>query len=313
MSAPLRVAVVGAGAIGGFLAAHLGRAGAEVHVLARGATLEVLRETGVTLVSDEGRLAVRPARVSEDAADLGPVDLCLFTVKGQDSAQAARAMAPLMGPDTRALSFQNGLHGVELLARTFGADRVLAGVTYVPARVERPGEVVHTGAVRRFVFGPFAPGAAAPSERSLAETGRAAGLEMDRLEDPMPAIWAKFVMLTAFHMVSTLTRLPLGGWIDVAETRALYARAMEEVAAVARARGVALPGTLVEDNLAFTVNIADPRTRASMLDDLERGRPLELEATIGWLVREADRLGVPVPLHRTGRALLLPHLGGMPG
>jgi 2-dehydropantoate 2-reductase len=111
-------------------------------------------------------------------------------------------------------------------------------------------------------------------------------------------------------MVSALTRLPLGGWIEVEETRNLYAQGMEEVAAVARARGVALPPGLVQRNLDFSLHTADRRTRASMLDDLERGRPLELEATIGWLVREAARLGVPVPLHAMGYALLKPNAAG---
>jgi 2-dehydropantoate 2-reductase len=251
-----------------------------------------------------------PELVSDDPARIGPVDICLFTVKGQDTAAAAAAMGPMIGPDTRILSFQNGLAGVEALADAFGAQRVLAGVTYVPAAVEAPGVVRHTGAQSRFVFGPFTPGAGAPADAAFAEAGRAAGLEMVHLADPMPEIWAKFVMLTPFHLICGMTRSPLGAWIDVAETRALYRVGMEEVAAIARARGVVLPDGLVARNMAFSVDTADRRTRASMLDDLERGRPLELEATVGWLVRQARALGVAAPFHEMGRAVLLPHVGG---
>lgn len=305
----LRIGLVGAGAIGGFLTAHLTRAGASVHVLARGATLAAWRDRGLTLSDDSGTFTVRPAQVAGAAADIGPVDLILFTVKGQDSASAAESMGPMVGPETCILSFQNGLAGVEHLAERFGADRVLAGVTYVPASVPEPGQVRHTGPVRRFVFGPLS-GPVPDAARALAGLGQAAGLEMTLRDDPMPDIWAKFVMLAPFHLVSALTRLPLGGWIGVAETRAIYAAGMEEVAAIARASGVALPDGIVQRNLDFSVNTADPRTRASMLDDLERGRPLELEATVGWLVARAKALGVPVPVLAMGRALVLPHAGG---
>jgi 2-dehydropantoate 2-reductase len=304
----LRIGLVGAGAIGGFLTAHLTRAGASVHVLARGATLAAWR-AGLTLTDDAGAFTVRPAQVAGAAVDIGPVDLILFTVKGQDSAAAAESMVPMVGPDTRILSFQNGLAGVEHLAERFGAERVLAGVTYVPASVPEPGQVRHTGPVRRFVFGPLSgpvPGAAV----RLAALGQAAGLEMTLRDDPMPDIWAKFVMLAPFHLVSALTRLPLGGWIGVPETRAVYAAGMEEVAAIARGSGVALPDGIVQRNLDFSVTTADPRTRASMLDDLDRGRPLELEETVGWLVARAAALGVPVPVLAMARALVLPHAGG---
>jgi 2-dehydropantoate 2-reductase len=305
----LRIGLVGAGAIGGFLTAHLTRAGALVHVLARGGTLAAWRDRGLTLTDDAGAFTVRPAQVAGAAGEIGPVDLILFTVKGQDSVIAAESMVPMVGPDTCILSFQNGLAGVEHLAARFGAARVLAGVTYVPASVPEPGQVRHTGLVRRFVFGPLAgpvPGAA----RRLADLGQAAGLEMTLRDDPMPEIWAKFVMLAPFHLVSALTRLPLGGWIGVPETRAVYAAGMEEVAAIARASGVVLPDGIVQRNLDFSVTTADPRTRASMLDDLDRGRPLELEATVGWLVARAAALGVPVPVLGMGRALVLPHAGG---
>lgn len=307
----MRIGLVGAGAIGGFLAAHLTRAGGKVHALARGETLAAWRE-GLTLADDAGETTVKVAEVSGAADGIGPCDLVLFTVKGQDSEAAADAMAPMVGPHTRILSFQNGLFGVECLADRFGAARVLAGVTYVPARVERPGRVVHTGPVRRFVFGPYDGGSPGAVAQAFAGLAASAGLEVRLLDDPMPEVWAKFVMLAPFHVIAALTRLPLGAWIPVAETRDLYRRGMEEVAAVASARGVELPDGLVARNLAFARETADPRTRASMLDDLERGRPLELEATIGWLLREGERLGLALPIHAAGHALLKPFATGAP-
>lgn len=302
----LRIGIVGAGAIGGFLAARLSRSEADLRILARGATLDALRDNGLTLQEDEGRTHMRPTAVSDEPGALGEVDLLIVTVKGQDTAAAIAPLGPMIGPDTRLLSFQNGMAGLEVMAETYGADRVLSGVTYVPATVVAPGHVRHTGSVTRSLFGPYVPGAASAHAPAFAALAASVGLDMVHLDDPMPEIWSKFVMLAPFHIVSTLTRAPLGGWIDCDETRALYGAGMAEVAAVARARGVAIPDDLVARHLAFSVGTADRRTRASMLDDVERGRPLELEATVGWLVREARRLSVPTPLHDMGYGLLKP-------
>ncbi|MFC3613428.1 ketopantoate reductase family protein [Lutimaribacter marinistellae] len=310
MSAPLSVAIVGAGAIGGVLAAHLGASGAELRVLARGDTLAAWRDRGITVTTDDGSLHATPDRISDDPQALGTADLILVTVKGQDTDAVIPAIRAMMGPDSRVLGFQNGLDGLERLTGAFGADRVLAGVTYVPASVTAPGQVRLTGPVRRFVYGPRTAGAASPHIDALAALGTKGGLVMEVAADPMPAIWAKFTMLTAFHMVSALTRLPLGGWIGCLETSALYEAAMEEVAATGRAHGVALPNDLVAKNMEFSRHTADPRTRASMLDDLERGRPLELGSTVGWLIHAARQADVSVPIHETCYALLKPHLRG---
>lgn len=304
------IALVGVGAIGGFLAAHLCEADAQVSILARPRTRDAIRSGGLHVATGGQEISVHPSCVTSDAGEIGPVDLVLFAVKGQDTFAAAENMRPLVGPTTRILTFQNGLFGAEMLAQMFDPAQVLAGVTYVPAIVDAPGRIRHTGAVKRFVFGPYVPEAAAPVAGAFEVLGREAGLDMVMLDAPMTEIWAKFVMLTPFHLVSCLTRGPLGKWISVSETQQVYVDAMKEVVAVATACGVTLPDGLVERNLAFSLETADPGTRASMLDDLERGRPLELEATVGWLNATATRVGVEVPLHRLGYAMLKPLVGG---
>lgn len=302
----LRIGILGAGAIGGFLAARLSQAGADLHILARGATLDAVRRDGLTLDHDGGQIRMRPAAVSSDPAQLGPVDILIVTVKGQDTAAAIASLGPMLGPDTRLLSFQNGFAGLEIMANTYGPDRLLAGVTYVPATVTRPAHIRHTGAVTRSIFGPYVPAAASPHGPAFAKIAQRAGLNMTFLDDPLPEIWSKFVMLAPFHIISAMTRAPLGGWIDCAETRSVYHTAMQEVAALAQARGVTLPADLVARHLEFSRTTADRRTRASILDDLERNRPLELESTVGWLVQEARRLSVPTPVHDLGYAILKP-------
>lgn len=309
----LKIGVVGAGAIGGFLTAYLCEAGHDVWVLARPETRDAIRANGLCLFTQGRKINVQPGIVTDDPDEIGPVDLIVFTVKGQDTASAADAMRPMVGKDTKILSFQNGLFGVEKLAEMFGKGRVLAGVTYVPAVVQERGVVRHTGTVNRFVFGPFdAAARACPVSDAFAKMGCGAGLDMVSLDQPMPEIWAKFVMLTPFHLVSCMTRLPLGGWIDTNETREMFRRAMQEVADVGAACGVTLADNLVARNLSFSIETADRGTRASMLDDLERGRQLELDATVGWLIETARRVGVETPLHDIGYAMLRPHRDAKP-
>ena len=306
----MSIGVVGPGAIGGFLIAHLCDMGAKLSVLARPGTRDAIRMNGVWLKTGGREIAVTPECVTDDAEEIGPVNLILFTVKGQDTISAAESMRPMVGPETRILTFQNGLYGVETLAGMFGPHQVLVGVTYVPALVEAPGRIRHTGVVKRFIFGPYVPEAVSPICTDFARFGARAGLDLTYLEAPMPEIWAKFAMLTAFHLVSCMTRGALGDWIDTPETRAVYVQAMEEVVAVATACGVVVPAGLVARNLAFSVETADPITRASMLDDLERGRALELEGTVGWLIATAGRVGVDVPVHCLGYAMLKPRIAG---
>lgn len=306
----LNVGILGAGAIGGFFAVHLAQAGANVQVLARGATLEAVRLNGLVLDQDQGQLKIQPNAVSNKAEELGPVNFLIVAVKGQDTAGALADIGPMVGPETRLLSLQNGFAGLEIMAETFGADRVLSGITYVPARVLAPGHICHTGVVTRTIFGPYKQGAGHARGPELAKLMRSVGLDVSYMTEPLPEIWSKFVMLAPFHIVCALTRAPLGQWIDCPEARGVYKGAMAEVVAVAHAYGIALPSDVVERHMAFSLTKADRRTRASMLDDLEQGRTTELEATIGWLVRIARQLSVPVPLHDMAYALLKPLAGG---
>ena len=306
----MRIVVMGTGGIGGFFACRMAEARADVGVIARGQHLNAIRADGLTLRSEQGDVTVQVS-VSDIPADLAPADLVVFTVKGYDNEEAADAIAPLMGPRTRVVSFQNGLAGVDLLAETYGAERVLAGVTYVPAVIEAPGMIRHTGPIDRFVVGALAPAGQEMVDR-LASCAVDARLTLDVVADPLVHCWRKLVMLAPFSVISALTRLPLGAWIDPPETRALYVEGMREVVAVARAKGVDLDDGVVDQNLAFTLEKADRGTRGSMLEDLERGRRLELETLAGALLRDAADLGVPTPMLSTCYALLAPSVDGRP-
>ncbi|MEO1194013.1 MAG: 2-dehydropantoate 2-reductase [Pseudomonadota bacterium] len=306
---PLDIAVMGAGGIGGYLAARLAAAGHQLFLIARGSHLAALQSQGLTLRSELGDVQAIPAGVSDDPAAFGPMDYVIFTVKGQDSEAAAAALAPLVGPQTTAIGFQNGLSGLEALGEAIGIDKVLAGVTYLPAVIEAPGVIRHTGSVDRFVFGEQS-GPASPRVTRLAEALQQAGVSAEAVPDALAACWHKFIMLAPFSGLSALTRADLGDWRSVPETFALYRAGMEEVAALARAKGVPIAADIVETNVAFTLEKADPRTRGSMLSDLERGRPLELESLSGYVAREGARLGVATPVNAMIYGCLKPFVAG---
>ena len=304
----MRIAIVGAGGIGGYYGGLLARAGNEVALIARGAHLEAIRTAGLQVESVHGDFTVRPALATSDPAEVGPVDLILFTVKTYDLEEAGRAAAPLLGPDTVVLPLENGLEAPGMLGQLLGAERVLPGVTYVSASIAAPGRIRQVSELRRIVFGE-ADGGSTPRAERIREVLAASGIEVVLTGDIQAALWTKFIFMATAAGVCAAARLPLSAALACPETRALFQQALQEAAAVARAEGVALPADIAERTMR-TGEGFPPGTRPSMLVDLEAGRRLELEAMSGAVVRRGEAGGVATPVHRVLYALLKPWAGG---
>ncbi|MBN9526820.1 MAG: 2-dehydropantoate 2-reductase [Alphaproteobacteria bacterium] len=305
----MRVVIWGAGGVGGYLGARLAQGGAQVAFVARGAHLAAMRSHGLRIESPLGDARIAPVEASDDPADLAPADVIAVTVKGRDLAEAAGRLALLLKPGTAVISFLNGVESVGILGDAVGAARVMGGICYMPLVVSAPGVIGHTGRVNRYVFGEVG---GQRSARALAFEAacRAGGLDAVLSEDIERDLWLKFIMLAPFSAMTCLTRAPLGVFLADAAARAQYEAGMVEVAAVGRALGARLPDDAVARNMAFALNRADPATRSSMLEDLERGRPLELDSLVGSVVRLAARAGVDVPFHRMAHAVLGVHRDG---
>ncbi len=308
----MNIVVMGAGAVGGYFGARLAEAGHRVALVARGAHLRALQEGGLRLRSTLGDAHVRGVAAVEDprdvAPDVRPVDVVLFTVKAQDSASAAERIAPLMTAGTRVLTLQNGVDGVEVLRQRFGDEHVLAGVAYIEALIGAPGEIVHKSPFARVVFGPL--GARDPRAEDLAGAFREAGVEVTLEADPMVAVWRKWLLICAFSGLTALTRKPIGEIVERRETRELLRRAMEEIAALAAARGVVLPGDAVNGAMTFARETAEPTMTSSLAQDLAAGKRLELEALNGAASRMGRELGVPTPVNDFVYAALVLHSQG---
>jgi 2-dehydropantoate 2-reductase len=300
----MRIAIVGTGAIGGFVGARLIAAGADVAFLARGAMLDALRTVGLRVHTTTGDIAVGPVVASDDAAALGPADAVLFCVKRYDTAAAAAACRPLLRPGTPVLTLQNGIGAADDIAAVIGPGHAVGAAAYMAVRVEAPGVIRHTGAITRLDFGAGA-GAGAATIAELRDIAARAGIEAAVVADIDRALWRKFVMLAGTSALTALTRQPLGPIRVDPAMREILVAAVAECAAVARARNVGLADDVVAQTMS-TIDRQPPGLKASQLTDLERGARLELDWTSGAIVRMGKESGVPTPVHATVYAALTP-------
>jgi 2-dehydropantoate 2-reductase len=300
----MRIAMVGAGGVGALLGGLLARGGSEVAFVARGASLEALRDRGLSVNSPRGIFHLRDVEVSDDPAALAPADAVLVAVKGWQVREVAPRLAPLLRPDGFAVPLENGVEAADELARALGEDRVAGGLCHMLAWLEAPGAVRHVGELLRVTMGERRGGGSARLDH-LARALRAASADAVVADDIAAATWEKFLFISSFGGVGAVTRSPVGAYRAVPETRALLVAAMEEVAALARARGVRLATDAVARAMA-TVDQLPADATASMQRDIQAGRPSELGDQTGAIVRLARESSVPTPVHGFLLASLLP-------
>jgi 2-dehydropantoate 2-reductase len=302
----MRIAVVGTGAVGGVFGGLLAHAGHDVAFVARGAHLEAIRAGGLRVHGPWGTHVVHPLAAAEPAGLAGgaPFDAVLVCVKAGQVAEVAPALRPLLGEGTVVIPLQNGVEAAGVLSAELGAERVAGGLCHVFAWREGPGEVRTTGAPLQVTLGEIG---APPSPRlaRLAGAIRDSGAGAVLADDVVAAAWEKFLFIDPFGSVGAVTRAPLGVTRSEPRTRAVLVAAVEEVAAVARARGVALPADAVARTLARYDELPAEAT-ASMQRDVAAGRPSELHEQTGAVVRIGEAAGAAVPVHRLLYAVLLP-------
>ena len=307
----MRVAVMGAGSLGGFYGALLARAGDDVTLIARGKHLDAIRANGITVKSKLAGDFTVPIAATDEPASIGPVDLLFFCVKAFDLDQAAEAVRPLIGPETVVLPVQNGIDNEERLARVVGDRAVVGAAVYVSNQIAAPGVVVQSGGPGRMLIGEL-DGGVSPRIERLRDHLRRAGIDAEAHPDIRVALWEKFVTICAFSGVTALTRLPLGPVTSCPETRAFCHGVLAEVAAVGRARGDALAETLADDALALLSQPQMAGLYGSMAHDLMAGRRLELETLNGTVVRLGGESGVATPCNFAVYAALKPYADGPP-
>jgi 2-dehydropantoate 2-reductase len=300
----MRVVVVGAGGVGGIIGGLLARSGVEVAFVARGAQLQALRERGLSVESPRASFRLDRVEASDDPASLAPADVVLVAVKAWQVAEVAPRLAPLVARGGFVIPLENGVEAADTLARAVGEERVAGGLGHLAVWLEGPGKVRHVGELLRVTMGERRGGSSARLE-ALAAALRAAKVDVVLSEDVEAASWEKFLFIAAFGGVGALTRAPIGVVRALPETRALLVSAMEEIAALARARGVRIAPDAVAKALA-TIDSFPPDVTASMQRDIQGGRPSELFDQNGAVVRMGKEKGVRVPVNEVIYGALLP-------
>ena len=300
----MRIAILGAGGVGGYVGGRLAAAGEDVIFLARGEHLQAIRDTGLHIESDKGNVVIAPAQATETLEDIGVVDTILVCVKAWQVEAIALAIGPLMGANTVVIPLQNGVEACDHLAAVVGAEHVVAGIARMFSFLAGPGNIRHIGQMDAITIGEL------NNERSarinqLCETFNGAGIPVEIAPDIHVARWEKFVHVVSIGGIGAVTRVPVGVFRSLPETRQMLEQGLSELIEVAKARGIALADDLLTRLLGYVDN-QPPTSTASLQRDIMEGRPSELEAWTGAACRLGQEAGIVTPLHTFVYHSLLP-------
>ena len=301
----MKVAIVGAGGVGGYFGGRLAQAGEDVVFITRGEHLRAITSRGLRVDSINGDFRVDPARATDDPATVGEVDYILVAVKSWQLRDAIETMRPLVGDKTSIVPLLNGVEAPDQLSRVFGAERVLGGLCSVISMIAGPGHISHFGAHPQITFGELDHGTSERGERLRNAFSRAEGVQARIPEDIHVAMWNKFLLIAPWGGLGALTRAPIGVARSLPETRALLEHAMEEIYLLAQARKIAMGQESIRQAMAFLDNMPYEGT-ASMQRDIMAGRPSELDAQNGAVVRLGKEAGAATPVNGMIYASLLP-------
>ena len=297
----MKFAILGAGATGGFLGAHLARAGADVTLIARGPHLAAMRERGIAVEEPGGEVFIARPPCTDDLAAVNRADVVFVTLKAHSLPAIAPALGASLGHQTAVVSCQNGIpwwysEGLEsvdpggVVAAAIPRSRVIGCVVYPATHLVAPGVIEHLEG-DRFSLGEI-DGSRSDRLEAIAAALTAAGLRAPIQKDLRPEIWLKLLGNATFNPLSALTGATLNRMATDSRSRELIRNLMSEVLAVATALGVRIPVS-IERRIDGAARVGEHRT--SMLQDLESGRPLELDALTGAVIELAALVNVPVP------------------
>jgi 2-dehydropantoate 2-reductase len=300
----MKIAVFGAGAVGGYFGGRLAQAGKEVVFIARGSHLEALRGSGLKVDSINGDFEIQPLHATDDPSEVGKVDVVVVGVKAWQVPQAAEAMIPMIGPHTCILPLQNGIEAPSQLAEVVGPEHVLGGLCGLMSFVANPGHIQHVGIDPFVNFGEL-DNRSSERCRKLQDTFLQAGVKVNIPPDIKVAMWRKFLFIVSTSGMGAVTRSPIGVFRQLPETRSMLEQVMQEVFQVGRALDVDLPDDAVSTAMGFIDGLPQDGT-ASMQRDIMEGRPSELEAQNGAVVRLGREVDVATPVNAFIYHSLLP-------
>lgn len=290
----MRIAIFGAGAVGGYFGGRLSQVRKDVVFIARGDHLNAMLNHGLRVDSINGDFVLQQVQATDDPSKVGEVDMVLVGVKAWQVSQAAEAMRPMIGPKTFVLPMQNGLEAPTQLSQVLGDQHVLGGLCGLFCYVAGPGHIVHAGTEPFVKFGEMDNRRSQRVEQLL-DTFKKAGISAEIPANIQVALWMKFLMITVWSAMGAVTRAPAGVWRSLPETRQMAEQSLQEILAVAAALNISLPENMRQKIMAIYDGLA-PQSTASLQRDVMEERPSELEAQIGAVVRFGKEFGVATPL-----------------
>lgn len=288
----MKIAVMGAGAVGGYFGGVLANGGEDVTLIARGAHGDAINRDGLKVESHWGNFTVKVA-ATPDPSQLGPVDLVLHCVKLYSNPEALSLIKPIVGPSTTILTVQNGVTSGEIIAGQYGWERVLQGATYIEAAIAGPGQIEQSGSTARIEFGERDGSQSARTDEIFKVLDRP-GIQVGISSDIVSTLWTKLVAVGSFGTVMTAARASLPEVLSGPEGENTIRTVMEEIIAVGRSEGVRFAPGVVDEKLRGGIEEAD-EFKSSLQYDLTHGKPLELDDILGAVVKKGRASGIPVP------------------
>jgi 2-dehydropantoate 2-reductase len=300
----MRIAVVGAGGVGGYFGGRLAQSGLDVVFIVRGKTLEALRREGLRVDSIAGDFHLERVNATDDPSSAGKVDAVLLAVKAWQIAEVLPDLKPLLNRETAVIPLENGMTAPQEIAAILGREHAMGGLCGIVSYIVEPGHIRHAAVEPQVMFGELDNSRSDRVER-IAEAFRRAKIKVDVPPDIHRSMWTKFLFIAPYSAVGATSRVPIGVWRAMPETRSLVERLLREVTAIATARGVSLAPDAIERTMERYDGLA-PDATPSLQRDVVDGKPSELDAQLGAVVHMARESGVEVPCFETLYAALLP-------
>jgi 2-dehydropantoate 2-reductase len=300
----MQIVVFGAGGVGGYFGGRLAQSGQDVTFIARGQHLEAMLRDGLVVSSIKGDFVVKPVNATDDTTTVTDVDAVLVCVKAWDISKAAKAIIPILGTDTFVVPLENGVEAPSQLAEILGREHVLGGLCRIASHIASPGHIQHTGLEPYVAIGELDKRLSARAQ-NLLQAFEHAGVWAEIPLDISIALWMKYLFISSVSAIGAVTRVSFGEFRSQPETRAMLEKALQDCYSVALAQGIPMPPDCVATTLAY-IDTLPHETLASMQRDVMDGRPSELDAQIGAIVRMGEMYNVPTPLHTFIYHSLLP-------
>lgn len=289
----MRIAIMGAGAVGGYFGALLAKSGNDVTLIARGEHLKALQKNGLNIKSYKGDFTLRiPTKF--DPKNVGEVDLTILTVKSYDTLEAIDLISPLIGQKTLLLSLQNGIDNEEKIAKRYNINNLISGVAYIGVRILHPGTIYHSSR-GDLIIGDLS-GVVSNRMIEIKNIFNDAGIPTKITKNITELKWKKLIWNATFNPISTVTGLTLKEIMEFNGTKLLAELTMQEIIKVAKGHGIKIEESIINDSFKLTYSLGDIKT--SMLQDFEAGKRLEIDAFNGIIIQRGNEIGCHTPINK---------------